>query len=225
MNEQEILRRLKERTDPEALAGMARYGIQTAKAFGVGIPFLRQMAAEIGTDHALAGRLWRAGYRETRLLATLLDDPELISESQMDRWVAGCDSWDVCDGLCNNLLRKVEGAYAKAFDWALREEEFVKRAGFVLIAALAVHDKRQEDAPFEAFLEIIRRQADDDRNYVKKAVNWALRQIGKRNSRLHRKAIQTARLIGREDSKAARWIATDALRELTSENTRHRLRR
>ncbi len=213
-DEGEILRALQASVDPDALAGMARYGINTARAFGVGLPLLRDVARQIEKDHALADRLWRMGYRETRLLATLIDDPAAVAPAQMERWAAECDSWDICDGLCNNLLRKTRYAYAMAEAWATRPETFVKRAGFVLVAALAVHDRRAADEVFESFLAMVERQASDDRNYVRKAVNWALRQIGKRNDRLRRRAVSLARRLARSESSSARWVGKDALREL-----------
>jgi len=223
MDERDILGALQASTDPAALEGMARYGINTARAFGVGLPLLRDVARQIGVDHALAERLWRLAYRETRLLATLVDDPAAVTPAQMERWAAECDSWDVCDGLCNNLLRKTRFAYEKAEVWAARPETFVKRAGFVLMAALAVHDKRAGDERFEGFLGLVAREAADDRNYVRKAVNWALRQIGKRGPSLHQKAVGVARRLAASRSKSARWVGGDALRELASDRVRDRM--
>ncbi len=223
MDENDILEALRASTDPAALAGMARYGIHTARAFGVGLPLLRDAARQIGVDHALAARLWRMAYRETRLLATLIDDPAAVTPSQAEHWAGECDSWDVCDGLCINLLRKTRFAYEAAEEWAARPHVFVKRAAFVLMATLAVHDNRAGDERFEVFLDLVARQAADERNFVRKAVNWALRQIGKRNERLRRHALALARTLARSKSSSERWVGKDALRELASGKVRDRM--
>ena len=183
------------------------------------------MAKEIGKNHDLAQPLWSSGIHEARLLATMIDTPKSVTEIQMESWVKDFDSWDLCDQCCLNLFRKTPLAHQKAVEWSARQEEFVKRAGFVLMATLAVHDKKAGDEVFIAWLPFIKREATDERNFVKKAVNWALRQIGKRNLTLNQVAIQTAQAIQQLDSKSARWIATDALRELTSEKVQQRLRR
>ena len=211
-----ILRQLRRLANPTNVAGMARFGINPARTLGISIPVLRQMAREIGRDHALARALWASGVHEARILAGFIDDPACVTPAQMDRWAATFDSWDVCDQVCSNLFDRTPFAFQKAVAWTRRPEEFVKRAGFVLMAALAVHDRQTADAAFERFLRIIARGSTDDRNFVKKAVNWALRQIGKRNRRLNRKAIAQAKVIQRMPSKAARWIAADALRELAA---------
>jgi 3-methyladenine DNA glycosylase AlkD len=153
----------------------------------------------------------------------MIDDPQQVTEAQLERWVKEFDSWDLCDQCCNRLIRKTEFAHQKALAWARRPEEFVKRAGFVLMAVLAVHDKKAADRQFDAFFRLIKKEAVDARNFVKKAVNWALRQIGKRNTVLNQKAIAVAEDIQRIDSKAARWVAQDALRELTGEKIQKRL--
>ena len=202
---------------------MARFGINPKSTYGVSTPNLRKMAKQIGKDHPLAQKLWASGIHEARILASMIDSPEMVTEKQMENWVRGFDSWDVCDQCCSNLFDKTEFAYRKATQWSRRREEFVKRAGFVLIAALAVHDKGADDREFIKLLPIIKREATDNRNFVKKAINWALRQIGKRTSSLNKMAIETAKEIGEIDSKAARWIASDALRELTSEAVRRKL--
>ncbi len=207
------------------MEGMAGYGIRPAKALGgISMPMLRKMAKDVGADHELAQQLWSSGVHEARLLAALIDDPGEVTPAQADAWAEDFDSWDVCDQCCANLFDRTHFAYEKAVEWSEREEEFVKRAGFALMAALAVHDKRAEDARFESFLPIIAREAGDERNYVRKAVNWALRQIGKRNMQLNRKAVRAARGIQKLDSRSARWIAADALRELTGEAVQMRLR-
>lgn len=219
----EIIRRLEALVKPDALEGMAPYGLGTERAYGVSIPNLRALAKEIGKDHALAQRLWEAGYRETRILACMVDRPREVTEEQMERWTADFADWEVCDQCCMNLWDKTPFACQKAVEWAGRDEEFVKRAGFALMARLAWVDKKASNEKIAAFLPIIEREADDDRNYVKKAVNWALRQIGKRNLALNRKAIETAERIQQTDSAAARWVAADALRELTGEAVQKRL--
>jgi 3-methyladenine DNA glycosylase AlkD len=182
------------------------------------------MAKQIGRNHLLAQRLWNSGVHEARILAGMIDLPEEVTEKQMEKWARDFDSWDVCDQVCSNLFDKTKFAHKKAIIWSKRREEFVKRAGFVLMATLAVHDKESGDKQFLKFLPIIKREARDERNFVKKAVNWALRQIGKRNLALNRMAIKTAKEIQGIDSKAAKWIASDAIRELTSEAVQKRLR-
>jgi 3-methyladenine DNA glycosylase AlkD len=219
----EIVAELEAHANPANVAGMARYGINSKHALGVSIPRLRAMAREIGRDHALASELWASGIHEARILAGLVDDPAKVTAAQFERWAKGFDSWDVCDGVCGNLFDKTPFAYGKAVEWSARSEEFVKRAGFVLMAALAVHDKRASDKLFKTFLPLIEREAADERNFVKKAVNWALRQIGKRNRALNGDAIAAAKRIRKIDSKSARWIASDALRELESDAVRKRL--
>jgi 3-methyladenine DNA glycosylase AlkD len=187
------------------------------------MPNVRKIAKEVGKDHALAEELWRSGVHEARIVACLVDDPKIVSEDQLDRWVGDFDSWDVCDQCCSNLFDKTEFAYDRAVHWANRDEEFVRRAGFVMMAALSVHDKKASDSRFLVFLPIIKSHSTDERNFVKKAVNWALRQIGKRNQNLNEAAIKTATEIKTIDSKGARWIASDALRELTSKPVQQKL--
>ena len=221
----EIVAELESQANPENIAGMARYGINSKNTLGVSIPRLRAMAKRIGTDHALALELWASGIHEARMLAGFIDDPAMVTETQIERWAKDFDSWDVCDQVCSNLFDRTPFAAAKAVEWSEREEEFVKRAGFVLMAALAVHDKKAPDGRFRGFLPLIAREAADERNFVKKAVNWALRQIGKRSRPLNAAAIASAKRIRKMDSRAARWIAADALRELESEAVQGRLGR
>lgn len=221
----EILDRLRSLGDPRNVEGMARYGIRTKKAFGVSAPQLRQLAKELRKDHDLADLLWRTGVHDARILAALIDDPALVTTKQMDRWAEDFDTWAVCDSACGSLFDKTPYAWDKAVEWIEREEEYVRRAGFVLMAALAVHDKKAPNERFEAFLSLIESHATDERNFVKKAVNWALRQIGKRNLHLNALAIRAGERIRRIDSKAARWIAADALRELTCDKVRQRLKK
>lgn len=225
MNYKEIIQRIKSLRDPEAVKVMARFGINPKNTYGVSIPHLRTMAKHIGKNHQHALKLWSSGIHEARILAGLIDDPAEVTEGQMEKWVKDFDSWDVCDQCCSNLFDKTNFSYKKALQWAQRDKEFVKRAGFVMMAVLAVHDKKAHDKAFMQFFPLILRGAEDERNFVKKAVNWALRQIGKRTHALNEKAIATANKIQRIDSKSARWIASDALRELTSESVQKRLRR
>jgi 3-methyladenine DNA glycosylase AlkD len=219
-----ILNRLEALGDPKNVEGMARYGIHAARAYGVSTPDIRRLAKEIGTDHKLGLALWRTGVHDARGLAALIDDPAKVTTGQMERWAKDFDTWAIVDCTCGYLFDKTPDAWDKAVEWTARDGEYVKRAGFVLMAALAVHDKKAPDARFEAFFPYIVDHATDERNFVKKAVNWALRQIGKRNRRLNRLAVKTAERIGAIDSKAARWIAADALRELTSDKILRRLK-
>jgi len=219
-----ILSQLRALGNPRALEGMSRYGIHSGNAYGVQIPVLRNMAKALGKDHALAQQLWRSGVHEARILAGMVADPAHVAESQANRWAREFDSWDVCDQVCLNLFAHTGFAYDKCREWSSREDEFVKRAAFALMACLAVGDKEASDRKFVPFLRLIEREAVDERNYVKKAVNWALRQIGKRSSALNKLAVRTARRIQTFDSPSARWIASDALRELRSDAVRNRLR-
>ncbi|MGO9480432.1 MAG: DNA alkylation repair protein [Candidatus Kryptoniota bacterium] len=220
----EIVKLLKSLSNAENVAGMERFGINTKNTLGVSIPDLRKIARGLKGDHSLALDLWSTRIHEARILASLIDDPELVSESQMELWAKEFDSWDVCDQVCSNLFDKTPFAMKKAEQWSKREEEFVKRAAFVLMAALAVHAKNAVDEKFLKFLPIIKRQATDERNFVRKAVNWALRGIGKRNIKLNKAAIKMAKEIQGMDSKAAKWIASDALRELKAEKVLKRLK-
>jgi 3-methyladenine DNA glycosylase AlkD len=220
-----ILNQIKLNGNPANLKGMARYGIRFDEAYGCNIPFLRKLAKNYKGNHDLAMELWRTGLHEARIIAFLIDDPKKVTEPQAERWLKDVKSWDICDGLCSNLIRKTPFAYKKAFEWSSRKEEFQKRAGFVMMAVLAVHDKEADDEIFLEFLDRIEEESSDERNFVKKAVNWALRQIGKRNSKLHESAIKTAEKIKHQDSKSAGWIANDALREFKTETTQKILKR
>jgi 3-methyladenine DNA glycosylase AlkD len=219
---EEILTHLNSLANPDNVAGMGRYGINTHNTLGISIYTLRPIAKEIGRDHALALALWDSGIHEARILASYIDDPAKVTEAQLERWVLDFDSWDVCDQVCD-LFGKTPLAYQKAFEWSKRQEEFVKRAGFVLMAELAAHDKKAPDEKLAQFLPVIARESTDERNFVKKAVNWALRNIGKRDRYLNGLAIETAGQIRQVPSKSARWIAADALRELTGEKVQARL--
>ena len=223
MELQQILTELKSMSNPDAVAGMARYGINPKHTYGITIPQLLALARKIGINHQLADALWQSGIRDARILACMTDDPQDVTETQLEKWVQAFDSWDLCDQCCNRLFQATKFAFQKAVEWAGRNEEFVKRAGFVLMCQIAVHHKKIDDGQFETFLALIKREATDERNFVLKAVNWALRQIGKRNLTLNKRAIAIAEEIRQLDSKAARWIAADALRELTSEKIQRRL--
>ena len=218
-----VLKKLKKLSNPKNVKGMARFGIKPDKALGISIPNLRKLAKEIGKNHKLALQLWRSEIHEARILAGMIDEADKATEKQMDLWIKGFDSWDVCDQVCANLFDKTSFAFKKAIEWTRREEEFEKRAGFALMACLAWHDKGAGDSKFIKFFPAIKRESIDERNYVKKAVNWALRQIGKRNRNLNKEAIKIALVIQKIESKSARWIANDALRELKSEAVQKRL--
>lgn len=215
------LRSLENRGNVE---GMVRYGIVAKRALGVPMPALRKMARTLGRDHRLAGRLWSSGIYDARILASLIEEPRRITEPQMERWVKCFDNWAICDGCCSNAFDKTPFAWRKAVEWAGRKEEFVKRAGFVLMAALAVHDKTAQDRQFISFFPLIVREAGDDRNYVRKGINWALRQIGKRSAALNAESIRVAQKMRHQNSSCAKWIAADALRELTGSAVQRRFR-
>ena len=224
MKSEEVIRKLKSMSNTENVAGMARFGINPENTLGISVYDLRKMAKEIGRSHSLALRLWGSGIHEARLLAVFVDEPAKVTESQMEKWAKDFDSWDVCDQACTDLFDGTAFGWKKAKEWSSREQEFVKRGAFALMAGLAVHDKKAEDSDFKEFLPLIIKEASDERNFVRKAVNWALRNIGKRNMTLNRAAITAAKDIARIDSKAARWIAKDALRELAGEAVQKRLK-
>jgi 3-methyladenine DNA glycosylase AlkD len=219
----EILNDLKSRENSKNRAGMARFGINAEKAFGISVKYLRELGKKIGKNHKLALELWATGFHEARILATIIDEPNKVSKSQVNKWINDVNSWDLCDQLCNNLLVKTVFAYDLAFEWSKSKTEFKKRAGFTLFAVIAVHWKHLEDFDFIKVFPRIIEEANDDRNFVKKAVNWALRQIGKRNSNLNNLAINTAEVLAGSESKSARWIGKNALKELTDKNVFIRL--
>ena len=220
-----VLRELKSLADPKVRAKMAYFGVNVPNAHGISAPVLHALARRIGKDHRLAQDLWATGIHEARILATLIGESEKVTAVEMDRWARDFDSWDVVDAACCYLYAQAKPAWSKAAAWSRRREEFVKRASFSLIAYLSYKDKAVPDARFERFLRVIGREAHDERNFVKKAVNWALRNIGKRNMRLNREAIRAAERIRRQGSRTARWVAADALRELKSPAVQARLRR
>lgn len=225
MKDTEVMQKLKALSEPSAVEGMARYGISAKNTLGISIPKLRKLGKEAGKDHALAVQLWGSGIHEARILASMVDDPSALTEEQMDAWAAEFDSWDVCDQVCMNLFWLTPFACEKCYEWSARDEEFFKRAGFALMARLAWSDRKASDEQIAGFLPVIKREAADERNFVKKAVNWALRQIGKRNPALNKLAIETATEISELDSKAARWVAAEALKELHSEAVQEKLAR
>jgi 3-methyladenine DNA glycosylase AlkD len=221
---EQILRRLRPLTNPADREGMARFGISAENALGIRSGVLKSLAREIGRNHQLANELWATGIHELRHLAVYIEEPAQVTEAQAERWLRDIDSWDTCDGTCLYLFTYLPFAWRKVFEWSRRKREYEKRAAFSLVACLTVHDKAAPDGKFLKFLPVIKREATDERNFVKKAVNWALRQIGKRNLKLNRAASRTAKEIQKLDSRAARWIAADALRELTSDAVQKRLR-
>lgn len=222
---QVVLKKLKPLANPKNIKGMARFGINTEKALGIPVPFLRNLAKKTGKNHKLALDLWDSGLHEARILASMIDDFSLITEKQMERWVRGFNSWDICDQVCMNLFNKTPFAVKKAKDWTKSSREFVKRAGFAMVASLAVHDKKMKNRQFEQFFCLMEKESGDERNFVKKALNWALRQIGKRNEKLNKEAIKIAKRIQKQNSKSAKWIASNALIELQSEAIRKRFKK
>ncbi|HJW27762.1 MAG TPA: DNA alkylation repair protein [Saprospiraceae bacterium] len=212
-------------SDPDAVAGMARYGIVSKNVLGISVVKLRSIAKEIGKDHRLAQQLWKTGILDARFLAIFIDEPDSVTEAQMERWAKDFDNWAICDGCCLHLFDRTSFAWKKAIAWSNRREEFVRRAAFTLMAVLTVHDKNAHVKEFVRLLPRIKKAAPDERNGVKKAVNWALRQIGKRNLPLNKLAIATAHQIKKMESSSARWIASDALRELTSPAVAKRLKK
>ncbi len=215
INYEQAIRLITSKKNLKNLEGMKRFGINVDNAYGsMTLPELRRLGKEIGRNHEIALRLWSSRVHEARILASIVEDPDKITGVQMNKWAADFDSWDICDQCCSNLFDKTPYAYKKAAEWSTSKKEFVKRAGFAMMAALSVHDKDADDNNFVKFLPLVKKGANDERNFVKKAVNWALRQIGKRNKRLNKLAVKTAMEIRQTNSSSARWIASDALREL-----------
>ncbi|MEI6946311.1 DNA alkylation repair protein [Paraflavisolibacter sp. H34] len=222
MTATEIIDDLRLQANPRNKEGMGRFGINTETVLGISIPTLRRYAKAIGTDHGLAQELWKTNVHEGRLLAVFIADAKKVDEALMERWVADFNSWDICDQCCS-LFDRTPEAFRKAMEWSGRPEEFVKRAGFSMMATLAVHRKKAPDEDFLPFFARIEQEAGDERNFVKKSVNWALRQMGKRSPFLNEKACALARQLQLQPGRSARWIAADALRELTSEKQLERL--
>lgn len=220
----EILAQLQEMHNTKALEAMERFALPTVNAIGIKIPVLRKTAKAIGKNHELALQLWKTKNYEARIIAALINEPSKVTEQQMEEWVNDFDNWAICDCCCGELFDKTRFAPDKAFVWSYSGKEYIKRAGFSLMAAMAVHDKQANDKFFFPFLKRIEDEAYDERNFVRKAVNWALRQIGKRNIKLHAMAITSAMRIHKQPHKSARWIAADALRELQNEKMIERIK-
>jgi 3-methyladenine DNA glycosylase AlkD len=216
---------LKNLADPKARATLAYFGVNVPKAYGISAPTLHTLARRIGKNHKLAEQLWSSGIHEARILASLLGESHKVTAAQMDRWASDFDSWDVVDSVCCYLFAFAKPAWDKVHKWSGRRAEFPKRAAFSLAAYLSYKDKSSEDARFEQILALIEREAHDERNFVRKAVNWALRNIGKRNLRLNGAAIRAAQRIRQQGTGSARWIAADALRELQGQAVQARLRK
>ena len=210
---------------PDQLAGMARFGLVGQGRLGLSVPQMRAVAKALGRDHDLALALFDSGTPDARIVAALVAEVKRLTPAQMDHWIAGFDAWDVCDQACNQLFARSPHAWAKVAAWSSRAPEFERRAAFSLLSALAVHDKKAPDSSFVDALALIESAADDQRNFVRKAVNWALRSIGKRNRVLNEAAIACALRIRERGTPAARWIASDALRELQSPAVLRRLAR
>jgi len=219
----EVVAKLRALENKDRLAGKAHFGINVEKALGLSMPEIRGIAKQVTKDHDLAEALWQTDLHETRLIASMIDHPKWVTAEQMERWVLDFDSWDVCDQTCGELFDKTPFTAKKIHEWFERKEEFVKRAGFALVAWQAVHDKKRDDQHFLQYLPLIERESTDPRNFVKKAVNWGLRQIGKRSAELHPHALSLAKKLMMSKNKTARWIGADAMRELDSEKTRKRL--
>ena len=225
MTLEQVISELKKQYNKRNIEGMARFGINVDNAFGVSAPMMKAIAKKIGKNHELALQLWDSGYHEAKHISAMIDDPKMVTKSQMNKWVRDFNSWDICDGTCSNLFRKTPFAIEKIFEWVENKNEFIRRAGFSLIVYVAVHHKTRDDKEFLEFFPYIKKHSTDERNFVKKAVNWALRQIGKRSFFLNEKALKLAREIVELDSKSARWIAKDAIRELTDPKILARIKR
>ena len=220
----EIIKKLESMHNQKNIEGMKRFGINGINMLGVSNTDLRAIAKVIGKNHKLALKLWDSGIHEARILACLTDEPEKVTKKQMDGWAADFDNWGLCDSCCMHLFDRTPYAYEKIKKWSKSNKEFVKRAAFAIMASLAVHDKEADDSFFIELLPIIKRESTDERNFVKKAVNWALRQIGKRNKNLNKHAILASEEIRDIDSIAARWIANDAINELKSKKIQEMLK-
>lgn len=226
MDKDEVLKWLERKGTRRYVEGMARYGIQTNKrVFGVSVGTMQSLAKQLGKDHALATELWKSGCYEGQMLAALIDDPKRVTRSQMNAWAADFDNWAICDTACFHLFDRTPFAWEKARQWPTSRREFVKRAAFALMASLTLHDKSAPDSQFLALLPLIEEGAHDERNFVKKAVNWALRSIGKRSLTLNAAAIASAKRLALSEQASCRWVGKDALRELAGPKVQSRLAR
>lgn len=214
MDKNAVLDWLERRGTQKTRAGMARYGIVAQRVFGVPMGTLLSLKKRLGTDHALAIALWDSGWYEGRLLAALVGDPAQVTRRQMNAWAAGFENWADCDTVCFKLWDRTPFAWDKARQWSKSPREFVKRAGFVLMACLAGHDKAAPDESFLAFLPLIEKGARDERNFVMKGVSWALRGIGRRSRALRTGAVAVAKRLALSEEAAPRWVGKDALRDL-----------
>jgi 3-methyladenine DNA glycosylase AlkD len=223
-NVETVLASLKRLGTKRTRDGMARYAITSDKAFGVTVGELRQMGKRLGPNHELALRLWETGWYEARMLAAFVDDPDIVTPAQMDRWCKDFDNWAICDTVCFHLFDKTPHAFRKVAHWADRRNEFEKRAAFALLASLGVHDKKTGDEEFARCLPLIERAANDERNFVKKGVSWALRVVGRRSPELHAASVKLSEKLTESENPAARWIGNGALKELTSNAVTKRLK-
>ncbi len=212
----EVLSRLRQMQNPAAVQALQKQGVTPRAALGVSDQDLRKLAAEIGVDRLIAQQLWASGIHDARVLASMVDDPARVTPKQMERWVRDFDSWALCDACCVNLFDKTPFAYAKAVAWSARKEEYVKRAAFSLVAALALSDGKAADNEFLRFVPIIKREAADERPFVRKSIAWALKEVGRRNKSLKKLALETARELDKLEAKSAHWIAAEAIKELTA---------
>jgi 3-methyladenine DNA glycosylase AlkD len=219
----EVLTWLERRGTKRNREGMARYAIVAPKVFGVSMTTMKELAKHLGKDHELAAALWETGWYEARMLTSFVDDPALVTPAQMDRWARDFDNWAICDTVCFHLFDRTPHAWRKVEQWSKRRDEFVKRAAFALLAALALHDKRAADASFFETLPLIERAADDERNFVKKGVSWALRGIGSRNATLHASALTLAQRLAESPNAAARWVGKDTIKDITRPMVQRRL--
>jgi len=225
MTYEEVIEKLESLKNPKNVEGMARFGIRPkTKVYGIPVPETRKIAKQVGKDHELALKLWDSGIHEARILAGYIEDPGKVTQKQFEKWIKDFDSWDVVDQVCSSVLDKTRFAYKKIFELAKRKEEFVKRTAFTLICCLTVHDKKMPDKYFIKFFPIIKKASTDERNFVKKAVNWALRQIGKRNKKLNVQAVKLAKEIQQINLKSAKWIASNALSELKNKKVLKRIK-
>ncbi len=210
----EILTEIRKHSSTEIKKSREYFGIKNINSYGLTSPQMQSISKSIGKNHSLALELWNTGIHEAMHIAIMIADSKLLTEKLMERWLKDFNSWDIVDNCCGTLFIKSPAAYEKAIEWSGRKKEFEKRAGFSLMAMLAVHDKIAGDKNFESFFPYLLRESSDERNFVRKSVNWAIRQIGKRNLRLCKKAIELSEEIKLKDDSTSRWISTDALREL-----------